>query len=171
MGSTSILQATNRVIHSSECFPALLEHSHFAPRTMEASPDSNNLVKPEDRDILIGRGHNVYNFIGNRRFRRLVDMFIQEYVESNERRCKSGLVRSVIDIAQASGYRFLKRDTKGIFAEISHSEAKMKVICWKCSCIQLATSTDQRTTDRRFLFRRLGILSETDQGFCHITSL
>ncbi|KAI2498345.1 hypothetical protein MHU86_16156 [Fragilaria crotonensis] len=96
---------------------------------MEKSPrsESSYLVRPGDRDILIGRGHNMYNFIGNRRFRRLVDMFIQEYVDSKSRSFKTGLVRTVIDIALAAGYRFLKRDKRGIFAEITYSATKMKV--------------------------------------------
>jgi hypothetical protein len=70
----------------------------------------------------------MYNFIGNRRFRLLVDLFIQEYVESQSRSFKTGLVRSVIDIAKAAGYRFLKRDKRGIFSEISYCATKMKVI-------------------------------------------
>ncbi|KAI2489504.1 hypothetical protein MHU86_25081 [Fragilaria crotonensis] len=95
---------------------------------MEKSPrsESSYLVRPGDRDILIGRGHNMYNFIGNRRFRRLVDMFIQEYVDSKSRSFKTGLVRTVIDIALAAGYRF-QRDKRGIFAEITYSATKMKV--------------------------------------------
>ena len=88
---------------------------------------NSKLVRPDERDILIGRGNCIYNFIGNRRFRKLVDMFIQEYVESNSRRHKSTLVRTVIDIAQRAGYRFLKRDRLGIFAELSHCDKKLKV--------------------------------------------
>ena len=88
---------------------------------------NSKLVRPDERDILIGRGNSMYNFIGNRRFRKLVDMFIQEYVESNSRRHKSTLVRTVIDIAQRAGYRFLKRDRLGIFAELSHCDKKLKV--------------------------------------------
>ena len=92
---------------------------------------NSQMVHPDERDILIGRGNSMYNFIGNRRFRKLVDMFIQEYVESNSRRHKSILVRTVIDTAQRAGYRFLKRDKLGIFAELSYFEKKLKVsVCW-----------------------------------------
>ena len=105
------------------------EVSIDASSAMEESPLNCNtkLVRPDERDILIGRGNSMYNFIGNRRFRKLVDMFIQEYVESNSRRHKSTLVRTVIDIAQRAGYRFLKRDRLGIFAELSHCDKKLKV--------------------------------------------
>lgn len=96
---------------------------------MEQSPPPlpSSLVHPDERDILIGRGHNVYNYIGNRRFRRLVDLHIQEYVESDARSHKTGLVRSIIEIVQKSGYRFLKQDEKGVFAELSYEDEKKKV--------------------------------------------
>lgn len=102
---------------------------------MEQSPPPlpSSLVHPDERDILIGRGHNVYNYIGNRRFRRLVDLHIQEYVESDARSHKTGLVRSIIEIVQKSGYRFLKQDEKGVFAELSYEDEKKKVNLTKCT--------------------------------------
>jgi hypothetical protein len=80
-----------------------------------------------DRAIFIGRGHNVYNAIGNRRFRKLVDMFVQEYVECSSRSHKSGLVRTIIDISEGAGYRFLQQDDSGVLRELTYDQKKKKV--------------------------------------------
>jgi hypothetical protein len=80
-----------------------------------------------DRAIFIGRGHNVYNAIGNRRFRKLVDMFVQEYVECSNRSHKSGLVRTIIEVSEKAGYRFLQQDESGVLRELSYEQKKKKV--------------------------------------------
>jgi hypothetical protein len=54
-------------------------------------------------------------------------MFIQEYAECDSRTQKSRLVKSVVDIALKSGYRFLAQDEWGIFAPIPWIGVQKKV--------------------------------------------
>ena len=109
-------------------------------------PPTRDLVPPTAKDILIGRGHKVYNFIGNRRFRKLIDMFIQEYVESDSRNHKTSLVRKIIEIVIQSGYRFLSLDASGVFAEISYDEMKKKVSVSMSACAVILTRVNACTS-------------------------
>lgn len=86
-----------------------------------------SIERPGDKDILVGRGHTVFNHIGNRRFRQLVDLYIQLYVESGMRSEKTAIVRKVIDVLYQSGYRFLKPDEEGVFAELEMQYVLKKV--------------------------------------------
>jgi hypothetical protein len=85
------------------------------------------MERPGVKDILLGRGHNVFNHIGNRRFRKLVDLHIQEYVESPHRKEKTAMVRDVIDLLTRAGYRFLKSNKDGIFEELDFAQILRKV--------------------------------------------
>jgi hypothetical protein len=113
---------------------------------MPSPQPTRDLVPPTAKDILIGRGHKVYNFIGNRRFRKLIDMFIQEYVESDSRNHKTCLVRKIIEIVLQSGYRFLSLDASGVFAEISYDEMKKKVSASMIACAVMLTRVHTGTS-------------------------
>ena len=89
---------------------------------------TKNLVRPSAKDILLsGRGNRFRNFIGNRRFQKLVDMFIHEYFECDSRNQRSYIIENVVDIALKSGYRFLSQDEGGIFAPMPSRIVRKKV--------------------------------------------
>jgi len=63
-----------------------------------------------------------------RRFRQLVDLFIEEYVDERTIRSdKTKLVRSVVKTVYENGYRFLKPDEEGVFAELGIKHVLKKV--------------------------------------------
>ena len=97
---------------------------------MPKPPSTKKLVRPSVKDVLLAgvHGKTCYNnFIGNRRFRKLVDMFIQEYVECGCRNQRSYMIKNVVDLALKSGYRFLSQDEWGIFTPIPLSDMRKKV--------------------------------------------
>lgn len=64
----------------------------------------------------------------HRRFRQLVDLFIEEYVDDQTVRSeKTKLVRTVVKIVYENGYRFLKPDEEGVFAELGMKHVLKKV--------------------------------------------
>lgn len=66
-----------------------------------------------------------------RRFRQVIDLFIEEYVDDRTARSeKTKLVRTVVKIVYESGYRFLKPDEEGVFAELGLKYVLKKVGGW-----------------------------------------
>mmetsp|Transcript_22978 Transcript_22978/g.34851 ORF Transcript_22978/g.34851 Transcript_22978/m.34851 type:complete len:547 (+) Transcript_22978:101-1741(+) len=68
--------------------------------------------KPEDFDILLGRGKTSFNHVGNRRFRVFIDINLQRYMDAQSRMEKTLVVNSVVEAIQDGGGRFLKQDNK-----------------------------------------------------------
>lgn len=68
--------------------------------------------KPEDFDILLGRGKTSFNHVGNRRFRVFIDINLQRYMDAQSRMEKTLVVNSVVEAIQDGGGRFLKQDSK-----------------------------------------------------------
>jgi hypothetical protein len=63
-----------------------------------------------------------------RRFRQLVDLFIEDYCDPRTQRGeKTMLVRNVVETVHDNGYRFLKPDNEGVFAELGMKFVLKKV--------------------------------------------
>ena len=101
-------------------------------------------------DILCGREKNIFNHVGNRRFRMTIGMNIPHYEHAQNKTSKAHVIRDVTHLARNEmGYRFLKKKTndsqqeqpvcitttdptKGIntlveYIELTESEARKKV--------------------------------------------
>jgi hypothetical protein len=78
-------------------------------------------------DVLCGRDKNAFNNIGNRRFRIIVSLSLNSYVnEAKTRKEKSRVIRNIIESTKACGGRFLQyRD--GVLEELSERETHDKV--------------------------------------------
>lgn len=78
-------------------------------------------------DVLCGRNKIAFNNIGNRRFRVMVSIWLNNYVNVAKRRKeKSQIVRSIIASTKACGGRFLQ-EREGVLVELSDREAHVKV--------------------------------------------
>jgi len=87
-----------------------------------------NKCDPGPRDIVMGRGNHVFNHIANRRYRKVIDLHVEEYVNSVDRSQKTYMVRKVIFTLLKASYRFLKpTKEKGNYEELDHQEILRKV--------------------------------------------
>ena len=85
---------------------------------------------PGDRDVLCGNVNSFYDHIGNRRFRKLIDMHVEEYLTDTSK-CDM-LTRSVLDALNSAGYRFLRFNKDGVFEQLQQLEV-IKTVSHSCN--------------------------------------
>ena len=78
-------------------------------------------------DVVVGRGSNKLRHPGNAQYHKLVEEFIAKYDQATQfdKRVISEMV--VHKVKETYGGRFLKKDGKGGFTEITNEEARSKV--------------------------------------------
>ena len=119
-GSLDFLHLPSTPLHNSG------QHfSHQAPLNMDC---------PGDRDILCGDVNSFFDHLGNRRFRKLVDLHIEEYL-ADSTACER-LVANIELALMRSGYRFLKFNMFGLFerlpgAEVTRTVSYLSRIPWR----------------------------------------
>jgi hypothetical protein len=78
-------------------------------------------------DVLCGRSKMAFNNVGNRRFRVIVSLSLNSYVnEAKSRKEKSRVIRNIVESTKACGGRFLQF-MNGDLRELSEREAHDKV--------------------------------------------
>jgi hypothetical protein len=85
--------------------------------------------KPSDLSVICGRGKVSYNHPGNRRFRALFNMFLEDYsnaVKAGRKIAKSAIVSTVIIIVRQTGGCFCKLE-QGVWYEVGDYCAREKV--------------------------------------------
>jgi hypothetical protein len=104
------------------------------------------MIEPNGRDVLFGRGKNMFNHNGNVRFRLLIQQRSKEYENAPSRRIKSAIVYAIVQTVHGYGGRFLKREKGPVWEVVTASEAIQKVrycsysqaamlICFRIRCI------------------------------------
>ena len=78
-----------------------------APSTFEQS--SVAVIVPSTNDILCGRGKAFFKHEGNKRFRDIVDKYINAYIQASQRSKRSEIVKAVVNEMLETGARFLKK--------------------------------------------------------------
>mmetsp|Transcript_5707 Transcript_5707/g.8272 ORF Transcript_5707/g.8272 Transcript_5707/m.8272 type:complete len:389 (-) Transcript_5707:68-1234(-) len=95
----------------------------------ENHPDFKNngfIIKPEENDVLSGRGVSTNRHAGNELFRRLVASKKDEYVRSAKKE-KSRISRNIVEIVRARGGRFINKDiNSGGWYDIGDQKATEK---------------------------------------------
>jgi hypothetical protein len=85
--------------------------------------------RPCDLSVICGRGKTSYNHPGNRRFRVLFNMFVEDYskaVEAGRKMVKSAIVSTVVAMVREAGGGFCKLE-KGVWFEVGDYCAREKV--------------------------------------------
>jgi hypothetical protein len=78
------------------------------PSSSAAAPRSTNLITElKYNDVLLGRG-STSEFIGNERFRSLVEVRQEEYISAPKNKEKQKIARELFDDIRSLGGRFLK---------------------------------------------------------------
>ena len=84
-------------------------------RTPTASPTAASTVKGpitslNSYDVLLGRGSGTSLYIGNQKFRMIVDDHKEEYLETSGNKPKAKIAKEILDHIHSLGGRFLKLD-------------------------------------------------------------
>jgi hypothetical protein len=84
---------------------------------------------PSKYCVLCGRGRGCFNAIGNRRFRVLVNIYLEKYKEAPNRLVKGQIVSEIVDTVRGSGGQFAKIDDDGRWWEIGDCAARYVTHC------------------------------------------
>jgi len=72
--------------------------------------------KPRNVDVIVGKGVNSYNHIGNEMLRDMIASRLLDYAEAKDKKGKSKIVMLIIDMVNKNGGSFLKKNpTTGIW--------------------------------------------------------
>ena len=71
---------------------------------------------PGERDILCGDVNAFSDHLGNRRFRKLIDLHIEDYLADSSLR--ESLVKDIVHALKRAQYRLLKFNKSGTFEEV-----------------------------------------------------
>ena len=85
--------------------------------------------EPTTYDVVCGRGKGSYNRPGNRRFRTIVQLHMDEY-QASSKTDKTMVLNRIMDLVQAQNKgttRFVKRGKDGLFTVISDDLTREKV--------------------------------------------
>lgn len=92
------------------------------------SSKSHQNIMISSFDVLCGRNKMAFNNIGNRRFRIIVSLALNNYVDvKSTRKEKAKIIRNVVESVKACGGRFLNTNGDGNFEELSDLKAYDKV--------------------------------------------
>jgi hypothetical protein len=84
------------------------------------------ITVPGPYDVLLGRGRNLQNHPGNKRFRSLIDRHLDRY-EVADKQDKTILAYTIIRIVQEMDGRFLKDVDGAGYVEVDNAVAQTKV--------------------------------------------
>ena len=99
-----------------------------------ASRSTNLIIELSDNDVLLGRGRGIVKFVGNQRFRRLVEERKEEYSSfgSHKDERKARIARELFDRIHERGGRFLKPVEDGRPDDKTWYEVEESVALEKC---------------------------------------
>jgi salicylate hydroxylase len=80
----------------------------------------------EINDVLLGRGGATLNHEGNKRYRAMVAHHQIEYLAATKKKEKAAMARTIVVSIQREGGRFLKRDSNGVWVQVTDERAKEK---------------------------------------------
>jgi hypothetical protein len=82
--------------------------------------------QPCDYSVVCGRGKDTFNHGGNKRFRILASMFIEEYSQADSKVAKSAIVSKILGVIRQAGGVFCKYES-GAWFDVGEHCAREKV--------------------------------------------
>mmetsp|Transcript_16674 Transcript_16674/g.27647 ORF Transcript_16674/g.27647 Transcript_16674/m.27647 type:complete len:198 (-) Transcript_16674:628-1221(-) len=96
-------------------------------RTMQAA-SAPAAAKPQEMDVVCGRGRSTYHHNGNRLFRKIVEQFLERYSNATSKLGKSVVVSDIIVNIRKFGGAFVKFNSScGTYERVSERIVREKV--------------------------------------------
>jgi hypothetical protein len=100
---------------------------------LDVTPLGKDFV-PTNYCVLCGRGKELFDSVGNRRFRCIADMFLDQYSKTKAKIGKSIIVANILSIIRDAGGVFCKFE-HGCWWQVSENTARDKVGAYFRSCL------------------------------------
>jgi hypothetical protein len=106
-------------------FPVIYDNKSIIHNSNNNHNNHNNLGS---WDVICGRCSDAYSNVGNRRFRVIVNLNLQRYVDARSRNDRGNVIQSVAQsLRHDMGARFLKKCNNGDFVELDDKIIRQKV--------------------------------------------
>jgi len=124
--------------------------------------------KPGENDVVVGRGKRCYDHSGNIKFRRLVNMMMQEYIRAKTRNEKSIIITALVDhvrrISPHGG--FVKHNSAtGQFYEVGDLAAREKTSQTFRDALHEHYASSNKSKRRRKQLRLAELLTERNDNY------
>lgn len=86
---------------------------------------TNTSYEPTNLDVLLGRGGQTNNHVGNRVFRHEVQMHQNEYLSAKKKN-KAAIARRIVDIIHERGGMFVAKNANGEWEQVPNKKAQEK---------------------------------------------
>ena len=107
---------------------ALFQSIQVSPAVMNKPKQSKELgYTPTEFDVLCGRGSSYYFHEGNRRFRLLIQDYLERYTLCKSKMDKSGQVLEIVALVRGSGGHFLRKGNDQRWHDIGDKLAREKI--------------------------------------------
>jgi len=83
---------------------------------------------PRDSDVIVGKGMNCYNHVGNKMLRNIVASRLRDYATTTCKKEKSNIVSSIVGNVRKNGGSFIKKDhDTGLWFDANNFLARDKI--------------------------------------------
>ncbi|GKY90636.1 hypothetical protein MPSEU_000037100 [Mayamaea pseudoterrestris] len=127
--------------------------------------------QPNNYTVLCGRGKEFFNYVGNRRFRILVDMHLERYSLAETKTDKTRIVIEIVEQIRHAGGGFCKQDKVGDWYDVGDAVAREKVGALFRDCLfNMYKSSSKAKTAVRRQRRRCNARNANKPSRCRGTS-
>jgi hypothetical protein len=159
--STEVPITPGKVIRSGGNSTASMKNQHHRP-------------PPREYDVFCGKGRERSETLGNKRFKAVVDSYMERYRQAgNSRSLKTQVVETVLSDIRSTGARFFKKGPDG-WAEISKERIirdkighALRDSAWDACLLGLTVTQQLQTGMRNEDARRSADISEEEESRSH----
>ena len=135
--------------------------SHYCSTTSVKKQPMPHDFELNHFSVICGRGKDCFNWIGNRRFRVLVEMNLEKYSNTMTKSEKTSIVKEIVETIRSAGGSFVKFE-KGEWYEVGDAAAREKVGALFRDCLH-----DQyRSSSKAKTARRRQVIKSKDKTLC-----
>jgi hypothetical protein len=100
-------------------------------------------------DVLMGKGNEIPHYIGNQRYRDLVETRKQEYNANRKHKRKTAIASELVDHIQSLGGRFLRREEDSNSANSAIEDGRWRIVPRSVALEKVKQSLRQRKKDKK----------------------
>lgn len=113
---------------------------------------------PSSYSVICGRGKECFDSEGNKRFRKIINKFLDEYAEAPGKSEKSNIVSKAMNIIrEASPEGAFVKCEKGVWFEVSSRYAREKVGAWFRDCLHNKYKSSSKAKHARKMAKRVSL--------------
>merc|ERR1712048_1271128 len=112
---------------------------------------------PSEKDVVVGKGVNCYNHVGNKNLRKVVSSRLVHYAAATGKKDKSKVVSLIVEHVRSNGGSFVKKDEEsGLWCDAESYIARDKVSQMFRNELKLSKTGDKSGRKSQFKEAQMG---------------